>query len=617
MKPDGTIAKLLVTGMVGLGFVGAGCHSSSDGQGKLIASGTGAISSDLSAVPPGMLPPGFTGSPALLEGPQVEIITPARASHTTARRVTVEGVVTDLGGGVSDVRVQGRQVTLAPGGAFSEEVDLTPGMNTIVVEAWDQAGHKRSRFVNVIAGDLVDEGEALTEAASIRVTDAALDLIEPGIVQGIEAQRAQITQQVLATRVDDDTKVTSFTFGRVGAGVDLIPGGVRFTATIDDIAMGIEHKAKVLLVFSTTKRGTVRAQQMRIEGLAQVNVVDGVATTNVVQVTATSSGFSVPDWADSQAGAIRRSFENGFAGAAAQSLGQGLREAFKTTSGTITQGAGGVQGPALHLDWTLSGLVCDDVGATAIFAVNVRPPAATVGAEKRSVVVRGGLANLAGGGGSGPNVALAVHQDVVNRALHAAWRGGALSLTIDQARLAAMNPSTPVRLDTTALISLAPELAAVVQPGLPVELVIEGQLPAVMTLRSGPLPHRLDVGALKVTTVVVDPVDGRRTLGEAAYSIGAEVAIVPTATGELTLQPVGRTEVHVDALGQAQPGAELVLEKMAAALGPQLLQMALATQQGLVLPVIQGVSVSNLSLQQLDGNLVVLGTATAAPTTTR
>lgn len=615
MKPDGTIAKLLVTGMVGLGFVGAGCHSSSDGQGKLIASGTGAITSDLSAVPPGMLPPGFTGSPALLEGPQVEIVSPVRASHTTARRVTVEGVVTDLGGGVNDVRVQGRAVTLAAGGAFSEEVDLAPGMNTIVVEAWDGGGHRRSRFVNVIAGDLAPEGEAVAEAASIRVTDAALDLIEPKIVQGIEAQRAQITQQALAMNPGEDTKVTSFSFGAVGAGVDLIPGGVRFTSTIDDVAMGIEHKAKVLFVFSTTKRGTVRAQRMQIEGLAQVSVTNGVVTTSVVQVTATSSGFSVPDWADSQAGAIRRSFESGFAAAAAQALGQGLRDAFKTTSGTITQGGQAGQTLPMQLDWSLSALTCDDTGATAIYGANVRPPAATAGAETRSIVVKGGLANLTGGGGgNGPNVAMAVHQDVINRALHAAWRGGALNMTIDQATLAATNPSSPVRLDTTTLIALAPELAAVIQPGLPVELVIEGQLPAVMTLAASPLPHRLDVGALKVTTIVVDPVSGRTPMGEASYSIGAEVAIVPTASGELTLQPAGRTEVHVDALGQAQAGAELVLEKMATQLGPQLLQMALATQKGLVLPAMQGVTVSGLALQPLDRNLVVLGTASAAPT---
>ncbi|MCO5167912.1 MAG: hypothetical protein M9894_16330 [Planctomycetes bacterium] len=611
MKSTGTIAKLLVSGCLGLGLgaVATGCNSSSDGQGKVLATGTGAITSDLSAVPPGMLPPGFVGDPSMLEGPRVEIVSPARAGHTTARRVAVEGVVTDLGGGVSDVRVQGRSVTPAADGSFREEVELAVGMNTIVVEAWDRAGHRRERFVNLIAGDLAPEGEPLADAATVRVTNGALDLIEPQIVAGIEAQRAQIRQQVLATRVGNDTTIKDFRFGRVTAGLDTIQGGVRFTATIADLAMDIEHKARVLLVFSSTQRGTVRAQRLEIEGLAQVNVVNGRATTNVVQVTARSVGFSVPDWARSEEATIRRSFENGFAAAAAQGLGQGLGDAFKSTSGTIAQAAG--QGVPTELDWTLTTLTCDPAGATALFAANVRPPAAVAGTEGRSVVVRGGLANLTGGGGNGPNVAMAVHQDIVNRALHAAWRGGAMNLVIDQAAFDAMNPGSPMRLDTSALFALAPELAAVVAPGLPIEMRVEGLLPAVMTLRAGPLPHRLDLGGLKVTTFVLDPVNGRTPMGEACYAIGAEVAIVERQ-GQLALQPAGQVQVHVDALGPAQPGAELVLEKMAAALGPQLLQMALASQQGLVLPAVQGFTLGGLRLQALDGNLVVLGTAQAS-----
>lgn len=614
MKPNGTIAKLLVSGCLGLGLgaVATGCNSSSDGQGKVLATGTGAITSDLSAIPPGMLPPGFVGDPSMLEGPRVEIVSPGRVGHTTARRVTVEGVVTDLGGGVSDVRVQGRSVTPGADGSFREEVDLDVGMNTIVVEAWDRAGHRRERFVNLIAGELAPAADALADAATVRVTNEALDLIEPQIVAGIEAQRAQIRQQVMATRIDGDTTIKDFRFGRVTAGLDTIQGGVRFTATIADLAMDIEHKARVLLVFSSTQRGTVRAQQLQLEGLAQVNVVNGRATTNVVQVTARAVGFSVPDWARSEEATIRRSFENGFAAATAQGLGQGLGDAFKSTTGTVAQAG---QGVATHLDWTLTTLTCDPAGATALFAANVRPATPTAGssagAEDRSLVVRGGLANLTGGGGNGPNVALAVHQDVVNRALHAAWRGGAMTQVIDQAAFAAMNPGSPMSLDTTTLFALAPELAAVVAPGLPIEMHVEGLLPAVMTLRAGPLPHRLDIGGLKVTTFVLDPVAGRRPLGEACYAIGAEVAIVERQ-GQLALEPAGRVQVHVDALGPAQPGAELVLEKMAAGLGPQLLQMALTSQQGLVLPAVQGVTVSGLRLQALDGNLIVLGTAQAS-----
>lgn len=611
MKTDGTIAKVLLSGAVtmGLGFVGAGCNSSSDGKGTLLAAGTASVGTQLGAFAPGAIP-GLPGNPAELEGPQVEIVSPARATHTTSRKITVEGVVTDLGAGISDVRVQGKTVTLAAGGAFRQEVDLAAGMNTVVVEAWDSKNHKRERFISVVAGDLAPEGDALPDVASIRVTDAALDLIEPKIVAGIEAQRPQITQQVLATKVNDETKIKGFTFGAVNAGVDMISGGVRFTATIDNLAMDIEYKAKFLLVFSTTKKGTVRAQRMTIDGLAQVSVVNGQVTTNVVQVTATASGFSVPDWADKEQANIRRGFENGFAAAAAKGLGDGLRDAFKTTSGTVAQGTGG---QATNLDWNLTTLTCDDAGATALFAANVKPKTATTGAELRSVVVRGGLANLSGGGtATGPNVALAVHQDLINRSLHASWRGGALKVLVDQAAVTATNPTSPVRLDTNALIALAPELAAVVQPGIPIELVIEGELPAVMTLRAGPMPHLLDIGALKVTTVVLDPIKGRTPIGEASYAIRAEVQLVD-GPGGVRLQPAGKVEVHVDSLGVVQAGAELVLEKMAVVLGPQLLQMALATQAPMALPTTQGFKVGGLQIQQpLDSNLVVLGTAQAA-----
>lgn len=611
MKPDGTIAKVLITGMLGLGFVGAGCHSSSDGKGKLLATGTGAITSDLGALPPGILPAGFAGSPALLEGPRVDIVSPVRASHTTSRRIAIEGVVTDTGGGISDVRVQGRKVTPDATGAFREEVDLDVGLNTIEVQAFDRQNHRRSRFVNVIAGDLVAEADALPESASVRLTDDALDLIEPQIVDGIEAQRATIIQQALATPVQNGTKIKSFSFGAVGAAIDLVPGGVRFNATIQNVAMDIEHKAKVLLVFSTTKKGTIRASAMVIEGVAQVSVTNGQVTTNVIQVTATANGFTVPDWVPgSEVGTIKRGLENGFAASAARALGQGLNDAFKTTSGTSTQGGAGT---GLNIDWSLSTLTCDATGATAIFAANARPQApATVGAETRSVLVRGGLSNLTGGGATGPNVAMAVHQDLVNRSLHAAWRGGALKQTIDQAALARLNPGSNQRLDTSALIAMAPELAAVLQPGIPIELLVEGELPTVLTFRSSPLPHLLDIGALKVTTVVLDPVKGRTVLGEASYAIRAEVTFVEKQ-GKLAIEPAGQTTVLVDSLGQAQPGAELVLEKMAQSMGPQLLQLAIGNQQGFSLPAVKGFVVSNLRLQHLDRNIVGVGTATKAP----
>jgi hypothetical protein len=506
MKQPGTIGRWLTSGVVGLGigFASTGCHSSSDGKGALIGGTAAAVSSgsaaaggsglSASALPPGISIPGLPADPSVLEGPRVDIVSPSNGAYVAGGQVKVEGVVTDLGQGIAELHVAGRTVPVGPGGAFSETVDLPAGgLQTIVVEAWDRAQHRRARHVSVMLGATGDEATALENVSALRVTETALDLVEPSIAQGVEAQRAQITQQALATPVGNDTKITGFRFGKVGATVDAAPGGARFVVTIDDVQMDIEHKAKFLLVFNTTKKGTVRAQQVRIEGLTAIAVQGGRATTQVLGVTAATSGFSVPDWASSEQGTIKRTFEQSFATAGARGLDQGLADAFKSTSGSMAQN---VQGLQLTLDWALKTLACDEAGITAIFAANVKPQAATAGqAGKDSFVSKVGLANLSGGSTGGPNVGVAVHEDLVNRTLHAAWRGGALKFTLDKTTAAALPPGSP-SLDTNALLAVAPELAAVgVTPGLPVELEVQGDLPAVVRFRGTQGPHRLSLGA--------------------------------------------------------------------------------------------------------------------------
>ena len=47
--------------------------------------------------------------------------------------------------------------------------------------------------------------------------------------------------------------------------------------------------------------------------------------------------------------------------------------------------AQGTGSQASNLDWNLTTLTCDDAGATALFAANVKPKTATTGAELRSM----------------------------------------------------------------------------------------------------------------------------------------------------------------------------------------------------------------------------------------
>jgi hypothetical protein len=78
--------------------------------------------------------------------------------------------------------------------------------------------------------------------------------------------------------------------------------------------------------------------------------------------------------------------------------------------------------------------------------------------------------------------------------------------------------------------------------------------------------------------------------------------------GKLVLEPAGRLDVQVDSTVPT-PGAELVLERLGTMVGPQLIQGALANQQGVALPAVKGVTLTGLKVGSIDGNLVLLGTA--------
>ena len=604
---------LLVLGLSAT--AGVGCNSKRDGQGTLLATGTGAATAGItSGATPGALPPGtppIAGMPqaAALDGPSIEITSPVPGAAVTGPRVTVEGVVTDLGLGVAEVHVAGRTVPIDPSGVFRAEVDVTPGVETILVEAWDTTQRRRARHVSVVAGDLAAETDLLPGAAAIRASDAALDLIEPQVAQGVEAQRAQIVQQVLATRLGNDTKMTGFRFGAVGADVDAIQGGARFTISIADLAMDIEHKAKILFVFNTTKRGTIRAQRLDIEGTAAISVQAGQPSVRMIQVVARTQGFSVPDWADGEEGNIRRGLEQSFAQAAAPAFDQALQAAFRTTAGTQAQT---VAGKPVRVDWRLERLAFDDDGLTAVLGANVQADrVVNANGPTGSVARRRALPTLAGGGQAGStNAGLALGEDLLARALHAAWRAGAMDMRLDAA--AAQRMGVPA-LDTTALLLLAPELSQVVAPGLPVVLDVKATLPPTLTVNASG-QHRLALGGLRVTTLVQDPQQGLVPLADADWAIEADVTLVARG-GQLVLEPGAAPPVcHVDTVGAAAPGTETVLDRMAPARGAQLLRAALAGQGALTAPALPGFTLDDLRPSAVDGALVVLGTAKPAAT---
>lgn len=587
----------------------AGCGASqSDGSGLLA---TGQSTAGITSAATGGLT-GLQGQGSPFAGPRIDIVSPSRGDYLPAGPVQVEASVTQGGAKVAAVHVNGLAAPVAKDGTVLATVDLVPGLNTILVEAWDSQNFRSERHVSVLAGQFAPEAEAVAQAAAVRLTEGALDGFEPGIGSGIEAQRAAITAAVLGAKPPKDTKLEGFRFGAVDATLDAVPGGVRFTIAIDAVELDIAYRATILWVFHKTKRGTVRANRLTLEGTASVTLQGGALVTQVTQVTPTVAGFSVPDWADDHEADLRRAFTQAFAQQAARELDARLATLAQgtPTAGTVAQN---VLGNALQVGWTLQAIAFDDDGATASFSGSVRAATPTHGLEDRTLVTRAPLATLGGAGNGAWNAALALHQDTLNQALHAAWRAGALSFSVDAATFAQLAPGA-APFDTTAILTAAPQLAAVLPAGLPLELEVEGQLPPVVALRAagqGPGLLDLGLGGLRIKLFLIEASGQRTPLIEAIYSLRVPADVVERA-GAIELEPAALPAVHVDVVGPALPGSEPVLEQLTATLAPQLLQAALGSLRGIAIPTIKGTSLSGVTFQTSGQTLVAAGAAVRA-----
>lgn len=624
MKVHRKARRTLVGGaLIGACLLGPGCGHSSKGGTPLGGPGspTNPIPSAGSGagVGSGSMPGGGGGlfGGAVATGPALSITSPTRGEWVQGARITVTGQATDAGKGIAAVKVAGMSATLEVGGAWSADIPVEPGLFTIVVEATDDQGGRTEKHVSVMAGESAPEATRIPSAAAVRVTDEVLDLLEPGMGTAIEAQKGMIRQQVLATRVPD-VKLTGFDFGRVQTTVDCVTGGMRFQARINDVVLGMEAEAKFLLIFTKKLKGDVRASALVIDGTVMVGAQNGQPAIQVGQVSARAEGFTVPDWANDKRGEIQNGFQQAFAQAAAQNIGQTLQQSFgaAAVNGTTNQS---LLGKDLKIEWAFESLALDNDGATASLGANVSATTPAYGESlTRSFVEQAALPRLVGGGGSGQNVALAVNQDAMNRALHAAWRAGALKMDLDQAAMDQLLAGVPTMLNTTALMTAVPQLAGVLVPGLPIEIKVEAKMPPVVRVPSqGQAQLELSIGELAVKLDVIHPSAGAITLVDAVYAVRAPASLVEQ-NGRVKLQPMGQGEIHVDLAGQAAmlPGVEGMLENMTRQLSQQAaapaLQAALAQIQGIPLPAVRGFTLSNVAFSKVEKSLVVLGQATPA-----
>lgn len=94
--------------------------------------------------------------------PTLNVNTPAEGLVTNVAKLTVSGTTDDATSKPIIVTVNGQAVTVAEGGAFTKEITLTEGANTITVVATDKAGKSTTVVRNVTLNTHAPEIRSIT-----------------------------------------------------------------------------------------------------------------------------------------------------------------------------------------------------------------------------------------------------------------------------------------------------------------------------------------------------------------------------------------------------------------------------------------------------------------------
>lgn len=558
------------------------------------------------------------GITAAAPGPRLELTSPTSASTAAGGRVSVQGVALDDGHGVAQVLVQGQQVATTAG-HFQATVAVEPGVNTLVVEALDLRGGRTERHVSILAGDLADA--AIARGAELALTGAAAPLAStfqtttsagPTGMPPVRSMPAysgnytrrsgrQIRYVVIHTIEGSEAGAISWfqnPSARVSAHYVVSHAG-RVTRTVNDAdrawhAGNSTYNEQSIGIECEGHAGRNNWTDTQYRVLAQLTraLCDryGIPTTRA-RIIAHSE---VPGATHTDPG---RFFDwSRFMGLV--QAGGATTTSPRPSSQTVTL----TSGQQLAVTWSPRPIAPAQGGAARVeFDVNVVARAPLAGRPAGSVVLRTPRAG-APAPAAGADVTFGLHQDVVNRALHAAWRGGALDQRLSSLTLSLLAPGSTATLDRDALVAADPSLAALLPAGSTLAVELAPALPPTARVRPrGEL--QLRVGALTVRLEAIDAGGQAAPLGEVTCAIDALAGVDGHGT-TARLAPSGAGELRID----LAPGADPRLARLARAVSPALQDALLGALAGVPLPTPPGVDLRGLRLGTSGDSLTGAGT---------
>ena len=574
--------------------------------------GTAGAGSGSASTAPGATPATPAPTTPDLDPPLVVLASPPRGLFTTQAQVLVAGTVTDQTG-VAWLLLNGLPVLPDPAGNFSQLVALSAGLNVIELEAADPLGHRVKTALPVISGQYLPEASLVGDALAARLNRPAFDAIEraaapllsgPALTQRILAQNplytgnvALATIQVDASSVSLGTPTLDLDPRQGGLGVHVELPAIDVTTRAHGAVLGIPYSVRV----------NVTATRAVLDATAVVAVAPGgVVTTTLQNVNLDLQNFrfdvgGIPTILENLArNAVRGLIERQIEQMVAQVVPAEINRAIAGANGPIVRT---VLGRQVTLRLVPTRVEFDPQGC-AVLTDGDLVIAPAPGLPLPVLPTTPGSLRSAGAPpvhGTAPAALLSLNDDMLNRMAHAAWRGGLMSLVIDQAQAQAWGMPAWIQLDAFLLQIFFPSLAGVVNPGDPLVLEVSSATPVLFQTIAAPGVLEAGVGDLMLSVYVAPAGRARQLVLQVAtqVEVGVGVSLSPQNAVQVAVagRPLIKTDVLAMPLGRLD---DLAVENFVDFLLPPVIQLLPRFWSGFPLPTHPAVQLRNVQVER-DG----------------
>lgn len=407
-----------------------------------------------------------------------------------AGTLTFTGSVADLSG-VTEVRVNGATVPLDGSGVFTHTLDAAYGINFVDLAAVDSAGRETSRTCAFLLADTwAPDDRAADDMLSLRLRQAAFDdanrsdpldsladvlstvLNSTGLRDELHAQLlasnplkpSGCDQRVLGVCVlrSEVIYLDSEINGPNTTTLTTVPGGLRANVTLRNVRVRVRARGHVSGINYDT-RGWVTFDSVDVRaifdtslsgGRPRMRVRPGSVSVSVGRISTDFSGLSGAI-IDIIVGLFNGSIRDLVAGLVRDWVTDNFNEILDDVIGGLDVSTLGTSfdvprldgGEDIPLSFGVGFSTLDTSSTRMLFGIGTRfsAPAAharpTLGAPSRPG------ARILDPSGSG-TTAVAVHETLLNQALHALWRGGFFDATLDSATIGGVPDGVSAQLAT-------------------------------------------------------------------------------------------------------------------------------------------------------------------------